>query len=217
MDSGIDSAKLQPGLDHIVYATPDLEGSARDVAAALGVAPSFGGSHIGRGTRNSLLSLGNGSYLELIGLDPAQENLAGEIPFGLDRLTAPKIVAWALRVHDIEQFVERVKAAGYEPGPVAGMGRITPDGTQIQWRLTRSLGDDVPALIPFLIDWEDSLHPSETAAAGARLGDFHVETADPTGVKHVLAILGAEVRVEVAPMSRLAARLSGPKGELDIC
>jgi len=46
---------LQP-IDHLVYAAPDLDAACAEIERRLGVAPSPGGQHIGRGTRNALVA-----------------------------------------------------------------------------------------------------------------------------------------------------------------
>src|SRR6476660_4946459 len=59
-------------LDHLVYATPDVEESVRYVAGLTGVWPVEGGRHVGGGTRNYLLGLGGLRYLEIVGPDREQ-------------------------------------------------------------------------------------------------------------------------------------------------
>ncbi len=58
---------VEPSLDHLVYAVPDLDAATRAFAAATGVVPAEGGAHVGRGTRNVLVGFGETSYLEIIG------------------------------------------------------------------------------------------------------------------------------------------------------
>ena len=45
-------------IDHLVYVTSNVTASTEELTNKLGVAPIFGGSHIGRGTCNALHSLG---------------------------------------------------------------------------------------------------------------------------------------------------------------
>ena len=114
-------------IDHLVLAGPDLEQAAARVAAKLGVAPAPGGRHIGFGTHNRLVDLDHGAYLEVIGPDPDQPAPPGPRPFGIDDLTEPRLVAWAVRTASIVEELARMSAEGLDLGPVAAMQRARPD------------------------------------------------------------------------------------------
>jgi hypothetical protein len=191
-------------VDHLVYATPDLE-----VVHRMGFALEPGGQHVGRGTRNHLAGLGGGAYLEVIGPDPAQPEPAEPRPFGIDELTGPRLVAWAVRVGDITEVVERARAQGHDPGPVMAMSRRRPDGLLLQWRLT----PPEPGLLPFLIDWGATPHPSESVGQGAELVSLTGFHPDPESVREGLAALGAELDVEAGGIA-LVAVLRTPAGEV---
>jgi hypothetical protein len=128
-----------------------------------------GGSHPGRGTRNALLSLGAGHYLEIIAPDPAQaESKQGE-PAEMAKLESPLLGGWAVTSKDLARDLERVRAAGLEiAGPFPG-GRERPDGRKLAWQTAFSSGPLAESL-PFLIEWgAGSAHPSSDAPPlGAR-------------------------------------------------
>ena len=46
-------------IDHFMYAVPSLDEGMAWADEVFGVAPAYGGEHIGLGTRNALLSLGD--------------------------------------------------------------------------------------------------------------------------------------------------------------
>lgn len=192
-------------LDHLVYAMPDL---AR--AQDLGIELSEGGRHIGRGTRNLLANLGGGAYLEVIGPDPDQPEPDEPRPFGIDTLTAPKLVAWAVRVENIDDVVERAKAQGYDPGPVVPMSRERPDGLVLAWRLTPML----PGVLPFLIDWGTTPHPTESLPSGLELESLLVQHYDKDMLYKGLKALGIrDFAVGYGPTG-LEATILAPTGEV---
>jgi len=200
-------------LDHLVLATPDLAATSAAVAAAVGVTPSAGGRHVGVGTANALLSFGDGSYLEIIGPDPAQADVAAPRPFGIDALVEARLMGFAARVDDIDAVIAAARAAGYDPGEARGMQRATPDGELLAWRLT-SPPAWAGGAVPFLIDWGSSPHPSSTAAGGATLAGFNVGHPDQERVGAALDAIGLDVPVTAAEAPTLRAVLTGPAGSM---
>jgi hypothetical protein len=177
-------------LDHLVYATPDLEGSVRHVADLTGVQPVEGGRHVGGGTRNYLLGLGGLRYLEIVGPDPDQPGPAQSLPLGIGDLTGPRLVAWAARTDDIDAQVARARQRGYDPAPVDPMSRKTPTGETVSWRLTRRHD----TVVPFLIDWGTTPHPAGNLPV-ATLTSFTGSHPDPAKTRAALAALGVELPV----------------------
>jgi hypothetical protein len=207
---------VSASLDHLVYAAPHLEPVVAEAATRLGVEPSPGGRHIGLGTRNALLALGQGAYLEIIGPDVDQGDPEIPRPFGIDLLDAPRLVAWAVRVDDVDAAVAAARATGIDPGDAFAMARATPDGDTLHWRLTFPTGAGPVHPVPFLIEWGDTRHPAATAATGARLVSLRGEHPDPTALAAAVTALGASLAVTAAPEPRLVAVLEGPGGQWEL-
>lgn len=204
-------------IDHLVYATTDLDATVAEMAERLGAEPSPGGAHIGLGTRNALVNLGDGAYLELVGPDPAQPDPDQPRPFGIDDLSRPRLVAWCARP---SQPLESVAAsAAWDIGPVNSMSRLRPDGVRLAWRLTFPILDRAGiGILPFFIDWLDSPHPTGGLHQPIRLVSLHIESADAERLADRLASCGEAERIELLPgdRTRLSALLDTPRGPLQL-
>jgi hypothetical protein len=202
-------------IDHLVHATPDLDATVAELAGR-GLMLSPGGAHDGLGTRNALADLGGGAYLEVIGPDPEQPEPAQPRPFGIDGLREPRLVAWAVRVADLDAAVAVARSRGHDPGAARDMARLRGDGVRLAWRLTPPPAA-VPEVVPFLIAWGDTEHPSRTAARGARLVSFTAAHPNPTDVRGRLAALGVtDLTVEPAPSPALRALIETPSGPVEL-
>ena len=202
-------------IDHLVYGGRDLSAAVGALSERLGVRALPGGRHPGRGTHNALLSLGPGTYLEIIAPDPSQPPPA-RLPFGLDVLTEDRLITWAARVADIERRAEGARAAGYDPGPVLAMSRETPDGGQLRWRLTWRAEPAGDGLVPFLIDWGDTPHPSLGAPDGCALIDLRGEHPQPETVRQMLTALEVGLPISAGSRAALIAQIRPSRGLVEL-
>ncbi|MFN2560922.1 MAG: VOC family protein [Jatrophihabitans sp.] len=199
----------RPALDHLVLAAPDLDQAVAWFADITGVRPAPGGSHIGLGTANHLVGLGAGGYLEIIGPDPAQPDPDQPRPFGIDALSRPRLVTWAVCTADLNAAVQRARAAGYDPGDPLPMSRRTPDGHRLAWRLTPPRLDLGDGVVPFLIDWDTTPHPTTRELPLTPLLELSARHPDPAPVAHALAALGVGVRLTAGEPAALTAVVQG--------
>jgi glyoxalase-like protein len=147
-------------LDHLSYAAgPEgLAACVQRLGARLGAGFTDGGIHPSFGTRNFVLALGAGIYLEVVeALDhPAVDGA----PFGRAVRDRSEFgggwLGWAVRVQDISTVESRL-------GRRAADGhRRRPDGFDLRWK---QIGiNDVIAdpQLPFFVQWltDDAHHPS---------------------------------------------------------
>ena len=203
-------------LDHLVYATPDLEMAIDDLEDRLGVRAAYGGRHPGRGTRNALISLSDFSYLEIIGPDPDQRGVASAPWFGIDALVAPRLVTWAVQHSDIERLAAESARSGVTLGRLASGSRQTPDGVTLRWQSTNPNPLIEDGLVPFFIDWGSSPHPAASAPRGPALLSLRAEHPEPGRIERALAVLGVTLPVSRASRPGLIATLSTERGEVEL-
>lgn len=212
----IASTALVATVDHLVYATPDLQIGVERVERMLGVRASPGGQHPGRGTRNALLSLGPGAYLEIIGPDPDQPPPAQPRPFGIDDLKEPRLVTWAAKGKDLEQLASTAQSRGVKLGDVTSGSRRRGDGVMLSWRYTDPRTVVADGVVPFFIDWGKTPHPATTATQGASLVALRAEHPDAEQVQRMLSGLGLDLKVQPGSRTALIAIISSPRGRVEL-
>jgi hypothetical protein len=136
-------------------------------------------------------------------------------PFGLDALTAPRLVTWAVKAPDIDAHVAAARAAAYDPGVVLSMSRTRPDGVRLAWRLTLTPRLQGDGLVPFLIDWGTTPHPAGSAASGCTVVELRAEHPEPDVIRPLLAALKVELPLSHGA-SALIATLVTPLGRLEL-
>ncbi len=95
-------------LDHVIYGTADLDVAQRQIESELGLEVLPGGRHVGQGSHNRIVPLGDG-YLELMAIHDPEE--AATNPFGevlLEVLPVERLVGWAVLVDDIDAVAQRL-------------------------------------------------------------------------------------------------------------
>lgn len=203
-------------LDHLVYATPDLQLGIDTIEQRLGVKATPGGQHPGLGTRNALVALGPTSYLEIIGPDSEQPKPTGPRRFGIDDLKAPRIVRWVVKTNDLPVVVERATRASIKLGGLATGSRRRPDGVVLTWRYTDPATVIADGLVPFFIDWGTSPHPALTAAKGATIVQLRAEHPDAARVQRMMGQLGLELRISQASTPAIIATIESPRGRIEL-
>jgi hypothetical protein len=199
--------------DHILLGASDLAAGIDWVQQHTGVRAQAGGSHPGLGTRNALLSLGTDHYLEIIAPDPEQPNVHDE--FGLEKLTSPRIVQWAVHAENIVALRRHAEQAGIRTiGPEAG-SRRRPDGTTLHWQ---TLGIEAPTpLVPFFIEWgRGSAHPSASAPLLGQPKSLRFETPQPQELRRILLEIGIEADIRTSATARIVLRVQTARGEIEI-
>lgn len=205
-------------LDHLSYACSagELADVVQRLGSDLGAPFMDGGRHPRFGTRNFVLPLAGGSYLEVVSaLDhPAVDKM----PFGQAvRARAEQgggWLGWVVSVEDITPFETRLGREG-----VAGH-RIRPDGYELRWTQLGVLDQMSNPQLPFFVEWEvpASEHPSH----GGRVEIESIEIAgDPQTVSDWLGnedpLAGVDVRwVDSDEAGIVAVVFSTPNGAVRI-
>ena len=97
-------------IDHVIYATADLDQVAARVESELGLSVVPGGRHEGHGTHNRIVPLGGG-YLELMAVADPHEAAASPMGSAVQaRLTeqGDGLFAWVIALDGVEQFADRL-------------------------------------------------------------------------------------------------------------
>lgn len=207
---------ILPRIDHLVYATPDLNRGIAEIETLLGIRATMGGRHPGRGTHNALIALGPRVYLEILAPDPTQSGGVKPEVFAIDKLTKSKLIAWSANASDLDELAQIAARNRIPVGAVGSGSRTRPDGVTLRWRFTDPNVPGTDGIIPFFLDWGDSPHPATTSAGGARLVEFRAEHPDAARMRDQLRQLGLTLRVDRGPTPALIAIIETARGRVEL-
>ena len=206
-------SEAQAQIDHVIIGVPDLEQAIKQIADLTGVRPVVGGVHPGRGTRNALMSLGDGSYLEILAPNPAEPVPSGEAT-ELGILTEPTPIGWAVSAEDETELRRRLSKHAIAVTPAEPGSRDLPNGSTLRW-VTFGYSDLDDPLAPFFIIWADpTRHPSRTSPSGCRLTELRIQHPNADRVARAVAPLQVPVAVSPSTKSGMRVTLTCPRGTL---
>lgn len=130
------------------------------------------------------------------------------MPFGLDTLTRPRMVTWAVHPPDIKVAAAASAEAGADLGEIWLLSRRTPAGALLEWRLASRHPAPLDGVTPFLIDW-GATYPAP-ALPRVPLPGMRAIHSDPAAVAAVADALGVRLTVEQGAPG-LAALLDTPE------
>ncbi len=172
-------------LDHLSYAAgPDgLASTARRLGDLLGQEFVDGGIHPRFGTRNMVLPIAHGTYLEVV--EVLDHPASDKAPFGQAVRARSELgggwLGWVIAVPDISVLERRI-------GREAVQGnRHRPDGHELRWRQLGVKGLQSDPQLPFFVQWEGDGrdHPSVGASGTITLDALEI-AGDPNRVSEWL-------------------------------
>jgi hypothetical protein len=199
-------------IDHIVFASADLERGMDEIEQLLGIRPVPGGRHPQFGTHNALLSLGPATYLEVIARDPNLPLPEQGTLVDLSDEQESHLITWVLRTEDIVALASAAGSAGLAIGPVQSGSREQPDGNTLCWQLTDPYAMPMGGAIPFLISWGETAHPASVVPHAGELLGLIIEHPDSTKVRQSVSVLEVDVAVVQADKFGLVARIETEDG-----
>ncbi len=168
-------------LDHLVYAAEHdgLDATADRLGKLLGIELAPGGVHPQFGTRNRVLAMSGGHYLEVVGV--LDHPAADKMPFG--QAVRARTVAgggwlgWVVAVENLSGVEDRLGREAYEGH------RTRPDGTTLRWQQIGVTGMQSDPQLPFFIRWisPPEEHPSRGGNGAVDLARIEI-AGDPQRV-----------------------------------
>jgi glyoxalase-like protein len=198
-------------VDHLVWYSPDLAEGQRHFAS-MDNPPAYGGEHPGDGTCNSLLSLGDATYIEILARDPKQP--AAALDRELGGLQGQGLYHWAVGGVDLPGIAGKARAAGYKASQVVSGGRRLPNGKMLSWKLVGLHAHPFGALLPFFIDWTDSEHPALGAPRGGRLTGVELYSPQAEKLNLLFSSLGLALSARHRDKPGIVVNLESQRGPM---
>lgn len=203
-------------IDHLVYVVKDLHEGIEILEQKLGVAPVYGGRHETFGTHNALVGLGQNCYLEILAPDPANTSVEKPRWMGVDLTSEPVLARWAIVSGNIKKHASLLEKVNPEMGQIKPGMRKRADGSILKWQLSVPLPTPVIEIIPFIIDWQGSVHPAENLDNVCSVHSFELEHPNPDHCQFLFKDLSIDLEIQKGNSPLIRARLQTPNGIVEI-
>lgn len=138
-------------IDHVTVAGRNVEAMIQTLRGVGGITARYGGAHSNHATEMAQASFPDGSYLELIAIQPQADPAALAAHYWHRFMEADAgPCAWAIRPVDFSAEVGRLRKAGVAVTGPNRSGRKRPDGVQLDWE-TAQVGPTNGGFFPFMI------------------------------------------------------------------
>ncbi|MBX2877031.1 MAG: VOC family protein [Saprospiraceae bacterium] len=204
-------------IDHIVYAVPDLDQAILDFQEKTGIEPTFGGYHKNKGTKNALVNIGEGAYLELITVDPENTAIVSPRWMGVDLISEAQVTRWSLKSDQLEHDSKALQAFAEKMGVIEGGQRKTATGDLLSWMMIMPLAAPPVEIAPFVTSWgADSIHPTQNLPQVAPLLDIQFFHPDPDSLMDLWSQLGLSYAIHEDAAPKIKILLDCPKGRVEL-
>jgi hypothetical protein len=203
---------MNSDIDHIIWACRDIESGIDTFETMTGVRAEAGGKHAGLGTHNALMHIGNRTYLEIVAPDPDQDG--GPWARTLQEMPEPGVLHWVIARPNLGEYQDGL------PGLIGGgnqkmnVSRLHPTLGQLRWELMLIPRHEHGCLVPFLIDWADSTHPTELLEHICTLTSVRITTPQLPELMEIGSWLGLDADISRGNKPNLEFCIDTPNGEV---
>jgi len=203
-------------IDHIVYCCKKLESGINYISDLTGIEATYGGRHLTKGTHNAIFKISPHAYFEILAPDPANSNINPPRWMGIDLIEKSRITRWAIKTKNINAQSKALSNYKLEYGNVQKGSRALEDGSMLQWQLTDPLTNPAVEVVPFLLDWKDSVHPSTSLEQHCSITNITITHPESTAINDVLRQLELKLSYIKDSESTIIIELDTPKGIVTI-
>lgn len=201
-------------VDHIVIGAPSLTEGIEYVGDLLRVDPQIGGRHLTKGTCNALVNLGNRCYLEILAPDLENREYKGPRWMGIDTVTQPTIIRWALSSKDLHKDLSLLSGYKQQLSQSEQGSRFTSSGNKLTWQMSIPAMSPLVELAPFLTDWSGSkVHPCDNLPKVCQLKEVTFDSTEPDKIQPLFDQLGLNIKVYQGE-NRIRLKVEGANGEV---
>lgn len=181
-----------------------------------GIRPVFAGQHLGLGTHNALLSLGNRTYFEVIAPDPKQDIDKNKLWINVSEGSTPRLSRWVAQTDQLSIIAEMAKEHQIPLGDIRPGSRTQTDGSPISWQATFPDVENFGGLMPFFINWGASPHPSESLPLAGSLKKIFAVHPKPDLIERYWRTLGIPYEIGYGSNPQLHAWIDTKKGRVKL-